>query len=277
MRSINEFFARFGTLMLFILLEVVCLVMIVQLNDNQKSIYEHTLLVLNGEFQSRYNQVASYVSLREKVRQLQEENARLRAQKVQRVDIIWNQKDSVWNQDSSEIYHYYPADIISNNLQVRNNNLIINKGTQQGIQEAWGVMSDQGVVGIIQYCSAKYCSILPLVNLESSVSASIRSRNYFGNLGWVGPDVRKARLSAVPKHAEFTVGDTIVTSGYSTIFPKDLPIGVISDFTLPSGSNFYEIEVELFVDFGNLEQVYVVEHTEQDAIQITQKEEERDE
>lgn len=274
MRSITEFFARFGTLMLFIFLEIVCLSMIVNLNDKQKSIYEHTSLVINGEIQSRLSKLTSYIGLREKVKQLQKENAQLRAQKVQRIDIVWNEQDSVWEEDSSRVFNYYPAEIISNNIELRNNSLSINKGNLQGIKEGWGVISDEGVVGVIRFCSENYCSILPLINLKSSISASIRSSDYFGNLEWSGPDIRKANLNAVPKHATFNLGDTIVTSGYSTIFPRNLPIGTITDFSLPSGSNFYEIEVKLFVDFGNLEHIYVVQHKDQEAIQQTYKQEE---
>jgi len=269
MRSINEFFARFGTLLLFIILEMVCLIMIVQLNDNQKSIFEHTMIVLNGEFQSRMNQLTDYIHLKEKVKQLQEENAKLRSQKVIRRDIIWNEKDSSWNTDSSLLYIYYPTKVISSHLQLRNNTLTINKGLKQGINEGWGVATDNGVVGVVRYCSDHYCSVIPLVSLESSVSANIQNRNYFGNIEWSGPNIGMAKLTAVPKHAKFEIGDTVLTSGYSTIFPKGLPIGTITHYNLPSGSNFFDIDVALMVDFGNLEELYVVEHKDQKAIQET--------
>lgn len=272
MRSIINFFMRFGTIFLFLIFEGISLYLIVQYNQNQKTIFNHTFLVLQGNVQERYQSTLDYLALKEEIEQLRKENARLRKGHAVSVKIDTVGKDSVVWQDSVLLYDFIPARVISNSLHFRHNNITLDEGSKQGIEEGMGVISDEGVVGVIRSTTKNYSSVIPLIHVNSSISAMIKRNSYFGNLEWRGGDHRIAILTAVPKHADVAVGDTVVTSGYSTIFPPGQKIGKVRNVELPPGSNFYDIEVSLFVNFGKLQNVYAIESLFSEEIRQLEKE-----
>jgi rod shape-determining protein MreC len=272
MRSIINFFVRFGTILLFLLFEGISLYLIVQYNENQKSIFNNTFLVIQGNVQERYQNALDYLSLRQQIDSLRKENAQLLQNQHYQLNIIQGESDSVFTKDTVPLYSFMPARVISNSLQFRHNNITIDIGEEQGVKAGMGVLADKGVVGLVRSTSSKYSSVLPIIHIQSSISAKVASTGYFGSLEWDGADNRFAILKAVPKHAVIQKGDTIVTSGYSTIFPPDRHIGIVRDINLPEGSNFYDIRVELFVDFGKLNTVYVIENLHREEIEEAEKE-----
>jgi rod shape-determining protein MreC len=126
-----------------------------------------------------------------------------------------------------------------------------------------GVISDQGLVGIVLESSANFATVIPVINRDFRLSAKIKSNNYAGILQWDGASPRYAVLTEIPFHVELTVGDSILTSGFSSIFPEGIEVGRIESFSLVRG-NFYDIRVELFTDFQRLYQVNVIRNHRQE-------------
>ncbi len=266
MRRWDEFLGHFGTVLLFIALQLVCLYLIVQFNERQRNIFNHTSLLLSSAIENKYQSWAQYFHLKEEIDEIHQRNAELRTQLRQ---LRRDGNADVPADDSSSTtpcFVYHSADIIRNQVSSRYNHLIINAGTDQGLKEGMAILCDRGIIGQTDYCTSQYCSVLPLINVQSSVSAMISGSDYFGQLSWDGRHLQRAQLEGVPKHAQFSIGDTLVSSGYSTVFPPGEHIGTIRDFTVPQGSNFYYISVNLFVDFPSLRQVYWVENKNQGEV-----------
>lgn len=125
------------------------------------------------------------------------------------------------------------------------------------------VISDQGVIGIVEQVSENYATVMSLLHEESSINASIKGSAYFGSLVWNGKKLDRCQLYDIPKTANIQIGDSIVTGGMSSIFPPGILIGQISQFSVPQNSSFYAIEVSLSNEMPNLSQVYIINHRDQ--------------
>src|SRR5690606_10899895 len=124
----------------------------------------------------------------------------------------------------------------------------------------FGVITDKGILGIVDQTSAGFATVLSILNSNSKISAQLKKTNHFGSLVWDGKSPNITQLVDVQKIAPVAVGDTIITSGRSSIFPKGILIGTINDFKLDQSENSYIIDIKLFTDMTNLEHVYVIEN-----------------
>jgi rod shape-determining protein MreC len=138
--------------------------------------------------------------------------------------------------------------------------LLLNKGKRDSIKQDLGVISSEGLVGIIDNTSKKYATVISILNKTSRISAQLKKSNHFGSLIWNGKSPYLVQLTEIPKIAPIEIGDNIVTSGRSSIFPKDIPIGTIESFNLDAAQNYYVIDVKLFNDMTSMEHVYIIEN-----------------
>ena len=156
-------------------------------------------------------------------------------------------------------YSYIPANImkISNNKQ--HNYMIIGKGAADGVTEGAGVITGKGAVGIVDAVSEHFSYARSFKNHEMSISARLGKDGAIGPLSWNGRSSAGAILKEIPHHVEFHPGDTVYTSGHSSIFPADIPLGTAGKAKIVNGAT-YEIEVTLFEDFAALRHVTIVEN-----------------
>lgn len=161
--------------------------------------------------------------------------------------------------DSLRQYFYTPATVINNTIYRKTNYLTINKGTRHGVLPDMAVISANGIVGVVQNASKNYATIISVLNTKLGVSAKLKNSKFYGSIKWDGLNYRKVILNEIPNHAVIHLGDSVVTSGYSIIFPEGIMIGTISDFAEDSeGSNFYDIKLKLSTDMKKLNHVFVV-------------------
>lgn len=203
--------------------------------------------------------IKQYFNLRKANNQLAEENFALRTQLAELQEIY---KDSIAGNTTDGIignYRYSPATIvkISNNSQ--HNYMIIGKGSNDGISKGSGVITGKGAVGVIDAVSENFSYARSFKNRDMSISTRIGKRGVVGPMSWDGRSNDKAILKEIPHHVEFSQGDTVYTSGFSSIFPPDIPLGTLGESRIVNGST-YEIKVTLFEDFGSLRYVTVVEN-----------------
>jgi len=138
--------------------------------------------------------------------------------------------------------------------------MTLNKGRLHGIRPDMGVIGPNGVIGIVKDVSGNFSSIMSLLHSEMQISAKIKKNNHLGTIIWEGFDHTKVTMLYIPPHVELERGDTIITSGFSQIFPEGIAIGEIDDFEVRRGDNFYTIDIKLFTDFNKLEYVQVVQN-----------------
>lgn len=271
MRSLLDFLLRIHFLLLFVLIEALSLILLFNNNNFQQASLVNFSRQVSGKYYARTANLKQYFSLAEQNRKLAEENTRLVSILESKYKIENPIVDLIYDTIHIQQYSYIPAQIINNSINSRHNYLTLNKGFAQGIKPEMAVISQDGVVGIVKGVSKNYSTVISMLNFDFKISAKIKKNQYYGSLSWDGLNYRSVILNEIPLHADIQLGDTIVTSGFSSIYPEGLMIGTISDFEEKSGS-FYQITVLLSVDFKRLYHVYVVENTlREERLQLEEK------
>ena len=169
-------------------------------------------------------------------------------------------------------YDILKAKVINNSLTYTDNYITINKGEKDGVRREMGVVDGNGVVGIVYLTSDNYAVVIPILNSKSNISCKIRRSDYFGFLVWDGGSSQYAVVKDMPRHSLFSLGDTIVTSGHSAVFPGGIPVGTIEEITDSQDGLSYQLKVKLFTDFGRLNDVRViVRKGQEEQIKLEQK------
>lgn len=223
---------------------------------------------------ARFYYLSSYVSeffnLRPENKSLSEENAELKnkiAALENKLAIVnFENFDTSYYIHPEKEYKYIPAKIINNTTSQARNFITLNKGEIDGIRPDMGVVGAEGVVGIVKTVSSRFSTVISILNPIAQINSKIARNNYQGPLIWNGEDYRYATLTDIPRHVELYIGDSIVTSGLTTTFPENIPIGIIENFTINDGDAFYNIKVKLAVDFRTISNVNVfdyINHNEQ--------------
>jgi len=275
MRNLFLLIIKYGGFLSFLAFEAICFLLIIKNNQKQGEIWAHSSNYFSGVLYEKFDNVTRYWNLSAVSDSLANENARLRAElKVARFqeDVL---EGAVSEEKWQQHYTYISAEIVNNSINRFNNFITINRGKRHGISPRMAVIDDRGLIGITTKVGDYYSSVMSILNKESKIGASIKRNNYFGSLVWQNNNPTIVQLSDIPKHANVQIGDTIQTSGYSSIFPGGIPIGVVNEFNLPAGSNFFKIDVELFNDIAKAKYVNVVNNLMKS--EINKIEEESDE
>ena len=265
MKSLLNFLVRTHFLLLFVLIEIFSISLLVNNNSFQRSRMVDFSREFSGNYHRKLADLKEYFALRDINQQLVKENTRLLniIESTYKSDEIFfrNVTDTVYNQR----YFYTPARVVNNSVNKMHNFITLNKGKQQGIKPDMAVVSSGSVVGVVTGVSENFATVISLLNLDFKISAKVKKNGYFGSLSWDGKDYQKAVLNEIPLHADIQVGDTIITSGFSSIYPEGILIGYIEDFEEFSGS-FYTIYVRLSTDFKRLNYVNVIGNLTQNEI-----------
>ena len=256
MRTLFRLIQKYFNLLLFLVLEAIAILLIVRNSYFQQSGFVNLNRQITGFIYNQVDGAREYLSLRKANRQLALENMQLR----NRLEQISAQMDTTQVfrvSRGSYQYFYVPSRIVHNTVYKQYNYITLDKGKTDGVFRDMGVISSQGLVGIVLESSSHYSTVIPIINRDFRLSVMIKNSNYAGILYWEGDSPLYAGLAEIPFHARLSEGDTIVTSGFSAIFPKGIDVGKIDSFTLKSG-NFYEIRVRLFTAFQSLFHVNVI-------------------
>ncbi|SFG30283.1 rod shape-determining protein MreC [Prevotella sp. KH2C16] len=265
MRNLLEFLSRHSHWFLFVLLEVLSFVLVFQYNSYQGSVWFSSANTVVGQVYEWESQVESFFSLTEANEELTLRNIALEQQlKGMRAKLAvatgdTNVLHAPLDQQLSS-YRLIQAKVVSNSLDKVDNLITVNKGSADGVKVDMGVVSGNGVVGIVYQVSPHYAVVIPVLNSHSSISCMIQDRGYFGYLHWNGGYRHLAYVDDVPRHAKFRKGDYVVTSGYSSVFPSGIRVGQIKYvFNSPDGLS-YRLKVQLATDFGNLRDVVIIDN-----------------
>jgi rod shape-determining protein MreC len=243
---------------LFAFLEVFALILLVNQNDFQKSQLFSVSNRFTGGINNLFSNITEYFSLRKTNEVLVEELARLHSRIPEAFYVtdknVFYKKDSIVMLE----YKYLSAKVISNSTNKRNNFLMINKGSRHGIVNHMGVVIGNTVVGQVVAVTPHFSWIMSLLHKDSRISGKFLKNDQLVNIEWNGASYRTGQVKEIPKHIKMVVGDTIITSGNSDIFPEGLLIGTISGFTIAADDNFNHGEIRFTTDFNSLGYVEVV-------------------
>ncbi len=257
MRSLLNFLLRYKTLIIFLILEAVALVMISSSHNYHQSVAYGAARNISGFVAKRIENGHSYFRLRQVNQELAAENLQLR-RRIEKLETVHKPALTAVSDSASGIrYNYLSARVINNSVNKQKNFITLDRGSRHGVTTGMGVASSTGVVGVIVGVSRNYSVAMSLLNNDFKLSASIARNDYFGSLAWNGRNYRYAQLSEIPHHVAVTEGDTIVTSGYSAIFPPGLMVGTLTG-DMKKGGDFVTLKVLLSADFKKLTDVYLI-------------------
>ncbi len=258
MGNLIRFLSKNSFVFLFLFLLFVSFVLLVQNNNYQSSKVFNSSNFLIGNLYSTVNNVNDYFNLKEVNAELAEQNAKLQSLQIGSFSKLYGSVINVNDTMYAQKYVYTSAKAINNSTNKRENYITINKGSANGIKAGMGVISAKGVIGTVKNVSKNFCSVMSVLHEKNAVSAKIEKSGYIGSLVWELGNYRIAQLKDIPNHVNLSKGDTVVTSGYSSVFPEGEMLGVVREFDLPEGNNFYNIQIELSVDYKKLSHVFIV-------------------
>lgn len=266
MHNLTEFLAKHNHWFVFLVLEVVSMVLLFRYNSYQGSVWFSSANAVTGKVYEWDSAVESFFSLSGVNSQLTQRNAFLEQQVRMLDDSIARLTRSkevavarLSNMVPFQGCRLIPAKVVANMVNRYDNLITIDKGLADGVKRDMGVVCGMGVVGIVYLVSEHYSIVIPALNSHSNISCTIQRRGYFGYLRWRGGSSQLAYLEDVPRHAHFKLGDNVVTSGYSSVFPPGVMVGkVLHVFNSADGLS-YRVQVKLSTDFARLRDVCLVD------------------
>lgn len=261
MNNFFRFIARHTTFFVFLFLELVAGALVFNFNDYHRASYLSSANVVAGSFYNVTSSVGHYFSLADANDALVEQNLtltrevdRLRAQIAFLPDSL--RRDSVIFEPNLKYRRAHAVGVSTNKSR---NMITIDEGSEAGICQDMAVVNSEGVVGLVSAVSRHFALVLPIINTSSHLSVKIKSSGHRGQLTWDGGSARNAILSDIPEHVSVEMGDTILTSGASAFFPEGLTVGYVNALEPDRNGGFYNIGVELAVDFNAIYDVQIIE------------------
>lgn len=261
MRNLWVFILKYNNFFLFILFFATSFLLVIRNNSYQRASAFNSSNGIIGSVYQYIDYFEQYLHLTENNKLLSEENARLRDRLLGSRYKSLVEVDSVLDSVGITQYAYLVAKVINNSTHQKNNYLTINRGSNQGVEKGMGVISSNGIVGIVLNVSPHFATIQSLLHTDTRISATLFDSGNFGSLMW-GGDIYKptiAQLNDIPNHVKVKEGEEVTTSGYS-LFPPNISIGKVLSSEL-SGDSFLNIKVSLNTDFNSLQYVYVITNT----------------
>lgn len=243
---------------MFLILEVLCIILLVNNLPYQKRKLVSVGNAISGKFFKSKTNFTNYFSLKEENQLMMDHNAMLMSMLY--IDNITS-TDSV-NAD----YRFIPANVINNSIYHPNNFILIDKGRKDGIKKDMGVISANGIVGKVANVSDNYASVISMLHPYSVISARFTENQHLANVSWETTDYRFGTVKDIPLHLFLQKGDTLVTSGFSNIYPADIMIGTIEEMIDNNSKDFNTAKIRFSTNFSTLRHVYVIENLNQTEI-----------
>lgn len=265
MKNLINFLIHHSGLLLFIILEAISFIMMINSQEYQKSVFLSSSNAVVATLYNWTNSVGEFFKLRNTNNQLSSENTDLKNQIIDLQNKLNAFKPSLTDSLNFKLspeneYRFISAKVINNSTDKFQNYLTLNKGSKDGIKPDMGVVSSEGVVGIIKSVSPRFSVVIPILNPKIQISCKFKRTDYTGSLVWNGEDYRYANLMDIARHVDIRLGDTIVTSGFTRTFPEGIPVGIVEDYNIKESDAYYNIKVKLAVNFRTLTYVNVINY-----------------
>lgn len=252
---------KFRILILFLFLQVIAFIM--RESKNKDYVIMSASSFFSYKIYNFTENFTSYLDLKKVNENLVIENTTLKNKLsyLERYTINDTISKFFYSENANNLYIFTFAKVINNSIIKEYNYITLNKGEKQGLKVGMAVLNFNGVVGLICRVSENNSLVMSLLNRDMKLSGKIKNKEYFGSINWDGKSYNHIFLNEITMPVNVNKGDTVVTSGFSTVFPKDINVGVIEDVKETKGSSFLTIKLTPCVDFKRLSYVYVVDNT----------------
>ncbi|MEF9923955.1 MAG: rod shape-determining protein MreC [Muribaculaceae bacterium] len=281
MRNLINFFLRYSTWFVFIIYVVISCTLLFKSNPYQHYVYLTSANKVSASVYNGMSNITSYFYLRDINNDLQTRNAMLENELINLKSTLRDYKLKQYENDSTTIpaqyrqFEFIIAHVISNSISKPLNYITINKGTIDGIKPEMGIVDQNGVVGIVNIVGEHASRVISLLNPHFRLSCKVKGSDSFGSLVWDGKSPYNAVLEEMPRHVKFAKGDTIVTSGYSSVFPEGIIVGTIAGRKIENNDNSYSLIIKLTTDFTQLSTVRAIKNNFSEELQNLVKEEDK--
>ena len=264
MKNLLAFIIRNSSWLVAIGLIVISFYLVFSYNSYQRSVYLTSANKVVGRFYEVSSKATAFIHLNKSNRLLLERNAQLEAElNLLRTYLSDTQRDTLTTKaflsDSipASRFSFIPAEVINVSFSGPNNFITVNKGSAHGVKPDMGVVSQNGVVGVVLKASPTFSVIIPIINPKFRLSAKLKNSNNTGSISWDGKDLITAQIGELPKHEVFQSGDTVLTS-FSRIFPKDIVIGYVTGQAPSKDDNFKTLDVRIATDFYSVRDILII-------------------
>ncbi len=272
---------RYSTWFVFAFYVLVSLILLFSFNTYQRSVWLTSANAVSSTVNEATSTVTGYFNLREINRSLQASNAELENRVLNLTNELQHIRamidDSVAYSGLPPRFGYVAASVINNSTRHPRNYFTINRGQADGLAPGMGVVDQNGVVGIVNVCGKHTARVISLLTKDQHFSVKLKGTQFVGSLAWKENDPHTAWIEEIPRHARYHIGDTIVTSGFSTTFPEGIPVGIVMSQVRNSDGNFFTLKIRLSSDFNNLGTVRIIKDnlkTELDSLRTFDRKEE---
>jgi len=266
MQQIFNYLIKSRNFLWFLFLLLISLTLTIHSHTYHSNKFIHSSSALTGGVFKVQNDITSYFRLKAYNNRLLTENTSLKQQLselLRKVDTV-----KAFESDSLSKFTYISANVINSTYRKKSNYLTLNKGSNDSVVADMGVITDLGIVGIVKKVSSNYATVISILNKNSKINAQLKKSNHFGSLVWEGNDPNVVQLIDIPRLAPLKIGDTIITGGRSTIFPKGIPVGTVRDFALNDDQNYFTVNVSLFNDMTDIGFVQLMQNNESSEIKL---------
>lgn len=261
MRNILNFILKYSRWFVFVIYASISIILLVVNKNYQQSIYLTSANVVTGSVYETWSAVTGYFHLKSINESLQARNAELQNEVLNLSSRLREYQAALSDTiptPTGERFDYVAAGVVNNNTHHPLNYFTINRGARDGVATGMGVVDQNGVVGIVNVAGPKMARVISLLNEKQHFSVKIKGTTFVGSFWWKGGDPNIGYVEEVPRHATYQIGDTIVTSGYSTAFPEGIPVGVIVSKVNARDNSFFTFRIRLASDFRTINAVRVI-------------------
>lgn len=263
MRNLLDFLLKYSSWIVFTFYVVVSCIFLFDKNPYQHHIFMTSAGRLASSVYRLSNNITSYFGLRDINEDLQIQNARLEAEVValrQQINRYAELQyaDTMTVSEPLQSFNFVIAHVINNSIHRPYNYITINKGSADSIKPEMGVVDQNGVVGVVNIVGIHNSRVISLLNPNFRLSCKVKGNDAFGSLVWDRKNHEEAILEELPRHTVYSAGDTVITSGYSAVFPEGIPVGIVVGSEKTIDDNFFTLRIKLLTDFSRLSTVRVI-------------------
>jgi len=222
---------------------------------------QNGIVYLKNKISGNEQELSDIQTLKNQNQSLREENGKLQEQ-LRELEILKSEnntlKEYVNLKEKYSDYTTVPAYVIQRSISNYEKIIVINVGSNDGIEVGMPVISESGLVGHIISVTNSTSKIQTIIDTSSNVSASISNVQdsviLKGSLS--NSDILKATY--IPADSTILQGDSVVTSGLGGIYPKGILIGTVKSIINTKNEADRYAEIEVSTDFMKLETVLII-------------------
>jgi rod shape-determining protein MreC len=269
-RNVFLFIRRHFNFLFFLVLQIISLSFLFRFNKFHEAAFLNVSTEITGRIDERYNNIEYYFQLKKTNESLVRENLYLRQQLKENFEApdslqrLFHDTVRIDTGRSIRKFILYEAKVVGNTTSLQANYLTIHRGFAQGVRPNWGVVGPQGIVGSVVNVSQNFATVQSMLHYQFNEVAKMKNSGETGKVTWDGQSTQFVTLKNIPKSVRVNVGDTVVTTQLSSLFPANMIIGYVAEIVNDNSSNFYTMKVKTATNFSTLEYVYVVDNLQYD-------------